>query len=1358
MIPRGDKWHQGIPHDHFRKIAHHFDADGNYKIHDPAVAAIAEVARVVGAKMSVGFGTPATPVSHSSAVTSYTLSLSGVTSGQPCLVLQTCPGGATGKSSTISGISDNFSTPYSWTQVISATGGQSETLCIWIGTGGAGTSGTITVSCTSGTPSACAVSCTGASTASGLSAVDTSNYTTSSGSTSAFLPSITPSASGEGAFAAISINGDAGQTITAGLGSPWSETAVPWAFGGASGYMSLYANPPTSNLDTYDYTVNTGGGTGWVTAAVVMRIEFSAPSAPTLTSPTNASYQDVASGLAFSGTYNSTDAYYQNAYAFRIKVSSGSYNYWNAGTSALQGTIVWNAISTSPGGSFGLTLPNTAISDGNAYNWSMASQEAGASLQGPFATDFTFTAQAAPTVIVNEPTGAIGGTLQPAVTWTTTPPAGASQTAYHVIVESGSYSTTPGSGTQAWTSGVVSSAAMVTFVGNSGTPPGATLQSGVTYRFFVQITETGGQTSAWGYSTATCVVDVPAMPTITAAEITDPETGCPAIQLTVQGLDNMVSAADSSFETGTGDWAGYNCSLAQSTDYALDGTHSMKVTCGNSGPYAPYTPAGVSGIPIIPGQIYTALAFLRSGGLQLSAYLNVALCNSSGGGSGGGGNGPTVQVLPTSWTPIVLTFTAGAGSVFAQIAPQIAGGQPSVLYVDCVGLFPGTFDPFDDLLASLSPSAYWKLNDDYLGASWDAVMTLLAANAWWKMGEASGNFADSSGNGHTATAHGSWTYQQAGPLARAATEYAALGDGSSAYAQAASYQPGGTTLSAVAWYKTSTSGLGIILDSGAGGSTGGIDLYINNGTLIGAVASSAGNVGADDSITTNDGAWHLAVAAWDGAHIRLYRDGVLVATSAIAGTVTSGAYLTIAAATNATDFFKGDLAQVAVFTSALSLAQIEGLYLAGPLVAADSSGNGYTGLLNGTVTESQTGPVVNYSSDSAMLFNGSSGYVVTTYKPGASATLSLIAAYKTTGNTEWLCDNGPSQGSDGVSFYINGSGQLVGYVHADGVTDPTPTNDGNWHIAVLTYDGADIRVYRDGVLVNVPLAHTGNVTAAGNFKIAATYTGTPHYFGGTVAQVGVIIGTVLSQAQATALYNALSAQGWSLGGYSGSTFVQILRSDNCFVRWASSANPLALGATVSPPGYWVTNDPALQLATVNDYEVIPGNDYSYQATVIIQTPSLASAPATSGTVDYLPNPPRWWSLNPLNPATASNAQFVGWTPMQIEQSGSNQVLNVPVANVVANAMMNQEFSANAETFTDAIYNSFQALLTGQQTCFVSSPWGAIDSGYFRFALSSTSGGGGSGSTAKNVTLHPSVIGSGHRSTAVLALAQFRPQV
>lgn len=198
--------------------------------------------------MAVTFGTPV--VNNLANRTSFTLAMSGVTSGQPILVFdyEWIVVGA-------SGISDDFATPYTWTRVQrEAVAADAKAVEVWIGTGGAGTSGTITVTrAVTATWGGIGVACVGASTAAGLDAVDSHNVSYSNSSATVSPYSLTPSASGQGALYCYGGTFYNPTTVPA---SPWVNT--PLKSGTTStAAIATYASPASG----------TPLSTSWVRAA-----------------------------------------------------------------------------------------------------------------------------------------------------------------------------------------------------------------------------------------------------------------------------------------------------------------------------------------------------------------------------------------------------------------------------------------------------------------------------------------------------------------------------------------------------------------------------------------------------------------------------------------------------------------------------------------------------------------------------------------------------------------------------------------------------------------------------------------------------------------------------------------------------------------------------------------------------------------------------------------------------------------------------------------------------------------------------------------------------------------------------------
>ena len=403
------------------------------------------------------------------------------------------------------------------------------------------------------------------------------------------------------------------------------------------------------------------------------------PAAPTLNSPASGTYTDVATPPTLTWTYNPTNATGgQTAFAIRRKISGGAYSYFNVGTNSWQSTIVWNS-GTSGSYTFGSGL----WTDGNTYNWSIATQDAGG--QGPFAGDFTLTAQAAPSVSVTAPSGTVSA-AKPVVQWSATIPGGAVETNYQVrtfsAAQYGAGGFNPATSSATDDSGVVSGSQTSYQVATS-------LPAGSSYRSYVQVTETGGQVSGWSaFGAYTVTQDLPPTPTLTAVATTDPVTGCPMIQLTAQALINMLSSVDASFETGIGTWAANtNCTVAQSSAQALDGSFSLSMTSvaagdmkATSGQYA-----------IAASANYWAQVAVRAAtaGRSVAAFItwfdssHTAISTITG---------TAVSDVTTGWVTATVTGTSPSNAAYAFVGAIVSAtaAASEVHYVDEAEISPGT--------------------------------------------------------------------------------------------------------------------------------------------------------------------------------------------------------------------------------------------------------------------------------------------------------------------------------------------------------------------------------------------------------------------------------------------------------------------------------------------------------------------------------------------------------------------------------------------------------------------------------------------------------------------------------------------
>ena len=408
------------------------------------------------------------------------------------------------------------------------------------------------------------------------------------------MPSVTPSTTGPELYIGALMSSSTGGT-GADPDVVYEGTGTVAITGWNYGLLFLYnpnAGLPLAEAPAWGAPVSYGYVA--CSALIIAERPFYAPLAPTLLSPPATAYIDATQVRTFSALYNANDSWPMSAYALRLKIVGGAYAYWNAVTQALQPAEVWNAVTpaVANGGTISVVLPAYTLLNGLSYDFSFATQESGADLDGPFATDVAFTAQAAPVVTITAPAAIAVGTATPTVSWSNVLAPGTSQTGYEIVVESGSYATgpgaAPGSGTQVYDSGVVSSAALSAVTGTLAQPG--------LYCAFVRITETGSEVSAWNSQVFVCEATAPLTPTwISATAGNDPITGAPMATL-------VLSVSDTGF-TG-------QCSLAV---LRSDGAY-VRGYGWPSGTYTPI-PAGGGSFTVydyetVPGTSYTYTAQL----------------------------------------------------------------------------------------------------------------------------------------------------------------------------------------------------------------------------------------------------------------------------------------------------------------------------------------------------------------------------------------------------------------------------------------------------------------------------------------------------------------------------------------------------------------------------------------------------------------------------------------------------------------------------------------------------------------------------------------------------------------------------
>lgn len=256
------------------------------------------------------------------------------------------------------------------------------------------------------------------------------------------------------------------------------------------------------------------------------------PSTPTNSTPANGAFIDFSTDQFFRANYNNIDGSVCAFWQFRQKISgAATYNYWNAGSAAFQSTAVWNA------GTCAFTLPAHVLSNANTYNWSFNTQSSyETTLVSGFASDFTVIGQPGPTVNVAGPSGTVA-TASPTVTWSAAPGGTSTLTGWRVVTYL-SPSTTATGFAAGQSSGLLD---------DSGTHPGT--QTSYTVGFlpnssavtsYVQVTQSGNQTSAWQPTTYTTSYVAPNAPTLSTAGAQVDFNGAPVVGLSLDCPTNTV--------------------------------------------------------------------------------------------------------------------------------------------------------------------------------------------------------------------------------------------------------------------------------------------------------------------------------------------------------------------------------------------------------------------------------------------------------------------------------------------------------------------------------------------------------------------------------------------------------------------------------------------------------------------------------------------------------------------------------------------------------------------------------------------------------------------------------------------------
>ena len=481
------------------------------------------------------------------------------------------------------------------------------------------------------------------------------------------------------------------------------------------------------------------------------------------------------------------------------------------------------------------------------------------------------------------------------------------------------------------------------------------------------------------------------------------------------------------------------------------------------------------------------------------------------------------------------------------------------------------------------------------------------ATDFWRLGEASGTTGyDSVGFNdlleQSAVGHG-----VAGAINGDSNTASSFDGSTNGSAATTSTIVGPDTFTAEAWFQTTSTSGGKILGFGdtATGTSASYDRHVymdNAGHIIFGVYNNAVST-LSTSGTYNDGNWHQVVASLSPAGMVLYVDGKRIARNAAVtnGQAYSGYWRIGGDNLNGwpsqptSNFFAGNIDDVAIYPTALSLTQVQQHYIdsgrsltvtpvptdkygkailadspdifwrlddaSGP-IATDSSGNGTDGTYSGGVTYQAPSTVT--TAATGVTLDGSSGLIVSNTQVNNPTVYSEEAWFNTTttngGKIIGFGDatSGESSNYDRHVYMLN-TGQIdfgVWTGQTNLITSPNSYNDGKWHQVVATQGPDGMTLYVDGQAVGTN-PQTQAQAYSGYWRVGGDHTwgGTnSDFFAGSVDEVA-FYSSELSASRVLAHYQASSAAPAPANQPPVAAFISNCTNLSCTFDASTSADP-----------------------------------------------------------------------------------------------------------------------------------------------------------------------------------------------------------
>ncbi|MET3805223.1 PKD repeat protein, partial [Nakamurella sp. UYEF19] len=523
-------------------------------------------------------------------------------------------------------------------------------------------------------------------------------------------------------------------------------------------------------------------------------------------------------------------------------------------------------------------------------------------------------------------------------------------------------------------------------------------------------------------------------------------------------------------------------------------------------------------------------------------------------------------VFPSNWDrdDISLTYrvirnnnTASPVSTFA--ADGTFWNMPSLSYTD-KAVTPGTSYTYrvtaTDKDGNFQTSAtVTAVASTGTVSPYAAKVLSLGASLFYPLTEASGTTANDWAGANNGLFGPGVTLGASGPIG-GSTDTAATFDGTSnGYLGSTTPQVGPDTFTATAWFKTTSTSGGKIMGFGNSqtGTSGSYDrhIYLDNAGHVFFGVYPGGVRTVNSSAAFNDGQWHQVVASLSSAGMVLSVDGRRVAASidTTSGQPYSG-YWRVGGDntggwpnTPSSNFVNGSIADAAVFPTALSVQDVDALWVAagrtstlpvaptdayglsvfndspalywrlnesaGATSAVDSGPFGNAGKAQGGVSFGVLG--ISSATGTAAIFNGADGAVVS-QTPVSNPTSYTEEAWFNTSTTSGGKIIGFGDSASGSSnhydrhVYMDPQGRLNFGVYtgtAVVITSPNTYNDGQWHQVAAAQGPSGMQLYVDGQLIGSN-SETGSEGYTGYWRIGgdSTWAGSP-FFAGTIDEAAV---------------------------------------------------------------------------------------------------------------------------------------------------------------------------------------------------------------------------------------------------------------